>query len=334
MQHPAPSIRLLLSTLFLVLLTATAQAAGIRLEDFAYPFPVQTFVVEGQRQTLEMAYMDRKAEGEEHGVVLLLHGKNFSGAYWEKTARALSAEGYRVVMPDQIGFGKSSKPHHYQFSFHQLATNTRDLLDHLQVEEVFVLGHSMGGMLATRFALLYPERTRALVLENPIGLEDWLAEGVSYPNIEQTYRAELRKTEESIRAYQLSSYYDGQWKAAYDPWVRLLASFCESPEYAFMAWNQALTTDMVLTQPVCHEFGDIAAPTLLIIGQRDRTAIGRATAPPELKARLGNYPELGRAALAAIPDAELVELEGIGHLPHIEAFPLFREALLEFLEKQ
>ena len=88
---------------------------------------------------------------------------------------------------------------------------------------------------------------------------------------------------------------------------------------------------MIVTQPVYYEFGDIAVPTLLIIGQRDRTAIGRNNAPQELAEKLGDYPKLGRATDATIPDSKLVEIDGIGHLPHIEAFPLFIEPLKEFL---
>ncbi len=230
--------------------------------------------------------------------------------------------------------GKSSKPEHYQFSFHQLATNTRALLNELSIERPCILGHSMGGMVASRYALMFPEDTAALVLENPIGPEDWLAKGVPYTTVDETYRQELNKTPEKIRKYQLESYYDGKWEPAYDPWVKLLARFIGSPEYPRMAWNQALTYDMIVTQPVCYEFPTIAIPTLLVIGQRDRTAIGRSSAPPELAETLGNYPELGRKTAAAIPNAELVKIEGIGHLPHVEAFPRFIEPLKEFLKKQ
>ena len=321
----------LLVTFFLVVLCADAHAAGIRLENYQYPFPVQIFAFESQQQDLEMAYMDLQSEGDTKATVLLLHGKNFSGAYWEETAKALSASGYRVLMPDQIGFGKSSKPEHYQFSFAQLATNTNALLRNLRIEEAFILGHSMGGMLATRYALMFPEETTALILENPIGLEDWLAKGVPYSTIDKMYRQELGKTPEKIRKYQLKSYYDGKWEPAYDPWVALLASFIESPDYPRMAWNQALTYEMIVTQPVYYQFGEIAVPTLLIIGQRDRTAIGRNNAPPELAEKLGDYPKLGRATDATIPDSKLVEIDGIGHLPHIEAFPQFIEPLKEFL---
>ena len=97
--------------------------------------------------------------------------------------------------------------------------------------------------------------------------------------------------------------------------------------------NQALTYDMIVTQPVYYEFGDIAVPTLLIIGQRDRTAIGRNSASPHVAATLGHYPELGRQASAAIPTSKLVEIDGIGHLPHIEAFPWFIAPIMEFLSE-
>lgn len=327
-------MKLLFSFVLLTIaVRAPAADAGIRLEGYAYPFPENIFRFESQRQPHEMVYMDVTPAGPARGTVVLLHGKNFSGSYFGETADALREAGYRVVIPDQIGFGKSSKPEHYHFTFQQLAINTRDLLNRLGVSRVHVLGHSMGGMLAVRFALMYPDRTASLTLLNPIGLEDWKALGVPYVPVDGQFRQELKKTPEQIRKYQLESYYDGRWREAYDPWVEQLASFTRSPEYPRMAWNQALTSDMVFTQPVVYEFPRIEVPTLLIIGQRDRTAIGKAAAPPPVRAKLGNYPELGKAAKQAIPGAELVELDGVGHLPHIEAFDRFITPYRAFLER-
>lgn len=304
-------------------MTTGLPAAGIRLEGFDYPYPEKTYAFESQRRPLEMVYMDVPARGDERGVAVLLHGKNFSGSYFGETAAALSEAGFRVIMPDQIGFGKSTKPEHYHYTFQQLALNTRALLRSLGVERVHVLGHSMGGMLATRYALMFPDETASLTLLNPIGLEDWKARGVPYETVDTWYRQELAKTAEKIRAYQLRFYYDGRWRDAYDPWVEQLASFGDSPDYPRMAWNQALTYDMIFTQPVVHEFPLIKTPTLLIIGQRDRTALNRGNAPASIRDSLGDYPALGRAAKEAISDAELVELDDVGHLPHIEAFERF-----------
>jgi pimeloyl-ACP methyl ester carboxylesterase len=265
---------------------------------------------------------------------VLLHGKNFSGSYFGETAIALRDAGYRAVIPDQIGFGKSAKPAQYHYTFQQLARNTLELLRSIGVTRAQVLGHSMGGMLATRLALMAPDFTASLTLLNPLGLEDWQALGVPYMTVDQLYQQELDKTPEKIRSYQLASYYDGKWRAAYDPWVEQLASFNRSPEYPRMAWNQALTADMIFTQPVVHEFGALRMPVLLIIGQRDRTAIGKAAAPPDVRAKLGDYPALGRAAKRAIPRSELIEVEGVGHLPHVEAFDRFMPPYRAFLDRQ
>lgn len=280
-----------------------------------------------------MAYMDVKPEEPNGETVLLLHGKNFSGAYWEETAKRLSADGYRVVMPDQIGFGKSSKPDHYHFTFHSLATNTLALLDEIGVKRTHVLGHSMGGMLATRFALMFPDRTQSLVLENPIGLEDWKTM-VPYPGIDKWYEGELKKTAEGIKEYQLESYYDGKWKPEYQPWVDILVGMVKSAPYPKVAWNQALTYDMIFTQPVVYEFPLIEVPTLLIIGQRDTTALGKKSVPEEVAKTMGDYPALGKKTQSAIPDSKLVEIEGIGHLPHIESFAEFIEPLQAFLDEK
>ncbi|HEV2845288.1 MAG TPA: alpha/beta hydrolase, partial [Thermoanaerobaculia bacterium] len=103
------------------------------------------------------------------------------------------------------------------------------------------------------------------------------------------------------------------------------------PDRRRMAWISALTSDMVFTQTVLYEFPDLRMPVLLIIGQRDRTAIGKAWAPPEVKSKLGNYPDLGRRAQGAIPNARLVTIESAGHLPQVEAFDRYWSALEEFL---
>jgi pimeloyl-ACP methyl ester carboxylesterase len=300
------------------------------LTNYDYPRPVQVFPLHSQRQDLKMAYILAEPARPNGRTVLLLHGKNFSAAYWEPTIRALLGEGFRVVAPDQIGFGKSSKPAAYQFNFHALARNTRELLDSLKVGKVSVVGHSMGGMLASRFALMYPETVESLVLVNPIGLEDWKTV-VPYKSVDELYQSELNSTPESIRAYEKENYFAGNWKPEYESLIEILAGWTRHPDYARVAWNAALTTDMVFTQPVVYEFSLIQVPTLLIIGQRDRTAVGKAWAPEQAKRTLGDYPALGRKAARAIPGARLAEVKDVGHLPQVEAFDAYRKALLDFL---
>jgi pimeloyl-ACP methyl ester carboxylesterase len=320
------------------LLSATAASAqdrpayGPRLEGYDYPHPVRTFAFTSQRQPLEMTYMDVAPGGPANGrTVVLLHGKNFCAATWAPTIEVLSQAGFRVLAVDQIGFCKASKPQGYQFSLAQLAANTRALMTHAEVERAVIVGHSMGGMLGARFAIQHPEAVERLVLVNPIGLEDWQAEGVPYALLDAAYETELKTSFDSIKAYQRRFYYDGDWKPDYDAPVEMLAGMYMGSARESVAWNQAQTSDMIFTQPVVHELGRIAAPTTLIIGQTDRTAPGANRASPEIQTRLGDYPLLGRRTAEAIPNATLVEFEDLGHAPQIEDPTRFHRALLDAL---
>ncbi|MDO7852526.1 alpha/beta fold hydrolase [Hymenobacter convexus] len=327
--------RFLLFLLLPLLLAAThaqAQTAPLNaiLDGYEYPFPVKMLPLKIEGQALRMAYMDVVPTAKANGrTVVLLHGKNFFGAYWRETIRTLAAAGFRVVVPDQIGFGKSNKAD-IHYSFHQLARNTRQLLDTLGVKKAVVVGHSMGGMLATRFALMYPETTEKLVLENPIGLEDYRV-GVPFQPVAQAEATELKSTEASIRKYH-ATYYPNGYPAAHDQWLLPLAAQTRSPDFAKVARANALTYDMIFQQPVSYEFGRVAVPTLLIIGQADRTVVGKGLIKdPKTLAKMGQYPALGRRTAAQIKGAKLVELPNVGHIPHLEAPAEFYKVLLAFL---
>ena len=303
----------------------------IMLTNYEYPYTVHFLNLNSQNQELKMAYMDVHPKQANGKTVVLLHGKNFNGAYWKQTIEALTAEGYRVVVPDQIGFGKSSKPAGYQFTFQQLAQNTRAVLDELKIGKIYLLGHSMGGMLATRFTLMFPEIVEKLVLENPIGLEDWKLVA-PYTSIERNYQNELKANYESAKKYQLEFYYDNKWKQEYDEWVYLLTGWTKHPDYPVMALINAQTSDMIFTQPVVYEFQYIRSPTLLIIGTRDRTAIGKNNVKDEaVRGKMGQYQLLGKETQKKIPGSQLVELDNVGHLPHIEVFDRFINPLSTFL---
>ena len=311
----------------------TSTSYGAMLEGFDYPYPVQRFEFETQRQRLSMAYMDVQPQTPNGKVIVLLHGKNFCGATWDSTIGVLRERGWRVVVPDQIGFCKSSKPAAYQFTLHQLAANTRALLQKLGIEQAVIMGHSMGGMLAMRFAITFPEATQGLILVNPIGLEDWQAQGIPYQTVDQWLAGEQRTTATTIRDYQRATYYAGMWEPRFDRWVNMLAGMYAGPGREQVMWNQALASDMIFTQPVVYELPRIRAPTILFIGAKDTTAIGKAAAPAAVKDRVGRYAELGPRAAQQIPDARLVMFAELGHSPQIQDPDRFHRALVDELER-
>ena len=328
----------LLFALALLIAPAVAEeppSYGPQLEGFAYPRPVAHYRFTSQGAALQMAYMDVAPSGPANGrTIVLLHGKNFCGATWAASIDALAAAGWRVVVPDQIGFCASSKPAHFQYSFQQLAANTRALLASLGVDRAVMLGHSTGGMLGVRYALMYPEATEQLVLVDPIGLEDWKARGVPWIGVDEWYRRELATTADKIRDYERSTYYAGTWKPEYETWVQMLAGLNRGPGHELVAWNSALLYDMIFTQPVVYEFPDLKMPVLLMIGDKDTTAIGKDLAPPAVRATLGDYPRLGREAVQRMPQARLVEFPDYGHAPQIQAPAEFHRALLDELARR
>jgi pimeloyl-ACP methyl ester carboxylesterase len=305
-------------------------AYGPELQGFNYPYPVSYYTFQSQRQNLKMAYLDVPPDGKTANgrTAVLLHGKNYCSATWGETIKVLAGAGYRVIAIDQVGFCKSSKPASYQFSFQQLAKNTNDLLHSLGIGEATIIGHSTGGMLGIRYALTYPDQTRQLVLVDPIGLEDWRAKGVPPISVDQWYQRELGTTAERIRSYETSIYFAGHWRPDYDRWVQMLAGMYRGPGKEAVAWNSALLYDMILTQPVVYELPQLKVPTLLMIGNKDNTAIGKEFAPADQRNLLGNYPKLAKAAVAAIPKATLIAFPDAGHAPQLQDPKNFHAALL------
>lgn len=313
-QVPAPSY-------------AGSEALGVAMEGWAYPYPLEVLQFELQGQPVRMLYMDVKPAQPNGQTVLLFHGKNFGADYWANTLRTLSAKGYRVIAPDQIGFGKSSKPE-IPYSFEALADQTARLLDTLQVPRVAVIANSMGGMLGVHFSRRHAQRVTALVLENPLGLEDYRL-SIQQQTVDNLIKLEMAQTPETYRRFLMS--YFPVWRPEQERFVEIFARVQKSAEYPRYARVSALTYQMIYDGPIVAELPRLTVPTLLAIGQLDRTVFGRRFAPPESVKALGNFVQLGKNAQKLIPGARLVEFEGVGHVPHLEVPELFHAAVLEFL---
>lgn len=322
-------IVLLLTIILSVAFNSRAQkidTLSITLENVAYPYPVKYLPIHTEGQDLRMAYMDVLPTKRVNGrTVVLFHGKNFGGYYWGDVIKGLTDAGFRVIAPDQLGFGRSSKAS-LHYSFHQMAAWNKKLLDTLGIAKASILGHSMGGMLATRFALMYPEKTEKLLLENPIGLEDYKT-FIPYVTIEQQYQTELKNTAATIRDYYRSSYFT-VWKAEYENLVNVAAGVTFSADYPRYAKVSAQTYAMIYEQPVYYEFQNLRVPTVLFIGKEDKTIVGKNRLSPAQQTLHGQYRFLGKQAAARIIGAKLVEFDNCGHIPHIEITTEFMIALV------
>jgi pimeloyl-ACP methyl ester carboxylesterase len=309
---------------------APLEALGIALEGWSYPFPVEFHEFDLGRETVRQAYMDVAPAGVANGrTALLLHGRNFPASYWQSVIRALAENGYRVIATDQIGFGKSSKPD-LAYTFDMFARNTASLLDRLGVGQVDVVGHSLGGMLATRFARTYPQRVRRLVLEAPVGLEDYR---FSVPPVtdEFLYQREYSLSAAAYRDFLKNSYSLSVAPEDVEPFVDLRERLKLSGEYPRWVKSFVRSYQMIHDQPVVHEYPLVAMPTLFVMGSNDRTAPGKPYAPAELGRRMGENAENAKRIAASMPHAQVVVFEGVGHMPHYEQPERFNRSVVEFL---
>ena len=290
---------------------------SITYEDIPYPHPVKTLALTLYGQDVRMAYMDVAPEGPANGrQIVLLHGMNFGGFYFGGLIEALRADGFRVIVPDQIGFGRSSKPV-IPYNFHDMAANTRKLIESLGIAKPVIFGHSMGGMLAARFSASYPDFVERAVLCNAIGLVDvrWKA---PWPSAEEAYKATMAQSRDQLyKGFQetIQRYFPNAWKPEYERFVRIMYAPTLSADWPRLARVRAIYRQMPYLDPVVYDWAHIQARTLVIGGDKDGE----------------NFPALAKHVADTIPHGELVLIPNVGHVPHIQVPDVFLRELLKFL---
>jgi pimeloyl-ACP methyl ester carboxylesterase len=304
---------------------------GIGLEGYPYPFPVNMLPLVNDGEELRMAYMDVAPAQANGRAVVLLHGRNFPASYWAPVIKVLSEAGYRVVVPDQIGFGKSSKPAG-ELHFDTLARNTVALLDHLGIARADIVAHSLGGMLGVRIARAYPDRVNHLVLAAPIGLEDYRMYVPPTPT-EKILENEDRLTAEGYRRQLENNYSPKIPPDQITPFIDARFSIKGAADYA--RWLRAFVSSaqMIYREPVAHEIPLLTEPTLFIMGADDHNAPGRANASEALRGKMGQNADLARTLATKMANARAEVIENAGHLVFLDAPAKFNELMLAFLAK-
>ena len=320
----------------LALSLASAQAAdrepyGIGLEGFAYPYPVNLLPLVNDGEQLRMAYMDIAPAQANGRVVVLLHGRNFPSSYWAPEIKVLTDAGYRVVVPDQIGFGKSSKPAG-ELHFDNLARNTMTLLDHLGIAKTDIVAHSMGGMVAVRISRAYPDRISHLVLAAPIGLEDYRMYVPPTPT-EKIIENEDKLTADGYRKQLENNYAPKIPPEAMTPFIEARFNIKGAAEY--MRWLRAFVSSgqMIYREPVVHEIPLVSVPTLFIMGADDHNAPGRPNAPEALRSKMGQNADLAKALAGRMAQGRAEVIENAGHLVFLDAPDKFNALMLPFLAR-
>ena len=311
--------------------TPPREPYGIGLEGFAYPYPVNMLPLVNDGEPVRMAYMDVAPAQPNGRIVVLLHGRNFPSSYWAPVIKTLNEAGYRVLVPDQIGFGKSSKPS-TDLHFDTLARNTMALLDHLQIAKADIVAHSMGGMVAVRIARAYPDRIQHLLLTAPIGLEDYRLYVPPTPT-ETILEHEEKLTADGYRKQLEINYSLKLPPDQVTPFIDARFNIKGSSEYP--RWLRAFVSSaqMIYREPVVHEIPLITQPTLFIMGADDHNAPGRPNAPEALRPKMGQNAELATELAAKMIHANAEVIPDAGHLVFLEKPEEFNRLMLGFLAK-
>lgn len=298
---------------------ADAKAGSITYEEVEYPYPVHILPLNLYGQDVRMAYMDVPPEGRPNGrTVIMFHGMNFGGFYFAGPIDVLRKDGFRVIVPDQIGFGRSSKPV-IPYNFHDMAANSRKLLDTLGVKKTVVIGHSMGGMLAARFAAKYPDITERVVLYDPIGLTDdrWQRPWTPTEEIYKRLMAESQDQLWSGFEANIRFYFPDAWKPEYDKYVRILYAPTLSSEWPQLAMVRAIYSGITYLDPVVYDWAHIKVKAMIIGGAKDGQ----------------DFEGHARHVASTIPNCEMVVLPGLGHVPHLQDPEAFYKPLMKFLHE-
>lgn len=242
---------------------------------------MQTHTING----LNLAY-----ERSGHGTPLLLvHGYPLDHSIWAPIVPLLEDRA-DLILPDLRGFGESQASAS-GFGMHDMAADLAALLDRLGIERVALAGHSMGGYVALAFARRYPRRVRGLGLvasQAPADPPDRKA--ARYQTAEQVEASGVAEVAASMPA-----------KLTADPGL------------------QAVLKDMILRQPAAGVAGALRA-----MAERPDATPALADFEFPLVAVHGLADglipvERAREVAAAVRHSQLVELEGVGHMPMMEA---------------
>lgn len=298
---------------------------SITCDECPYPYPSKYLNLTTYGQDVRMAYMDVSAQGTPNGhTVVLLHGNNFAGFYFGNIAEALRKEGFRVIIPDQMGYGRSSKPI-IPYSFNDFARNTAAVLKSLNIQRAMIVGHSMGGMLAARFATQFPAMTERLVIYNPIGVSDSRFDRPA-PSVDDGYKQTLGATYQSIRASLMRyvAHNPSAWNDTFETYAKIRYGWTLSADWPRLAMVQTLIGSVNYADPVVYDWPHIQAPTLVFGGADDFLAGTPANFQARMKYIADTIPG-GKARLHLLP--------GLGHVPHLEAPEKTLPPLVAFLKE-
>lgn len=269
-------------------------------------------------EDINIAYVD---QGQGSETIIFIHGLGSYIPAWKKNIDALSKD-YRCIAIDLPGYGKSSKnPHSGLMSFY--AGVIAKFMDKLELKDVTLAGHSMGGQIALVAALEYPQKVKNLILVDPAGFELfhpgqrlWFKDVMS-PNLVRL------TTLDDIETNLATNFYNMPDDALFMIEDRIAMRTADDFENYCYAVSQSVTG--MVDEPVFDKLKLITQPTLIFFGENDNLIPNRYLNP-------GKTEPIARSGAGEIKNSQLIMVPKCGHFMMFEKPETFNTEVKNFLK--
>ncbi len=285
------------------------------MQDIPYPPDTKTVMLPSG---IEMAYLDR---GEGPYTLLFVHGLGANLKAWQKNVDSLSTH-YRCIAPDLPGYGKSGKGD-YPYGMAFFAGAVRAFCDTLDLRNVVLIGHSMGGQVALTMALADTSRLAKLVLIAPAGIETFSAAEAVWLKTVYTSAVIQNTPPGQIRKNFLLNFY--QWPEDAEFMYEDRMFLRETAEYE--GWCAMLPKCVagMLDETVFDKLEQMPLPSLILFGEND------ALIPNTFLHKNQTTAQIAELAQSKIPGSRLLQIPECGHFVQWEQAEKTNRAIRDFL---
>ncbi|MFO7446698.1 MAG: alpha/beta hydrolase [Ignavibacteriaceae bacterium] len=269
----------------------------MQFRELEYPLPYKTILL---KNGYSIAYLD---EGESDKTLLLVHGLGTYSLSWIHNIEELKKH-FRCIAVDLPGYGKSSAGIH-PGTMNFYSDILSDFIEALQLKNISLAGHSMGGQISITFALLYPSVVKTLFLLAPAGIE--IFTGSEELLIKKNFTADtyFMNDEEKIRSSFTGNFYNMPAGAEFMIRDRIIMK--ESKNFYDHCRVVANSLYGMLDEPVSGKLQELACPVYIIWGENDKLIPNPYFHPEKTPS------EIAESAASVIPDAKLFMIKECGH---------------------
>ena len=265
----------------------------------------------------DISYTD---EGKGERTIIFIHGLGSYLQAWIRNVEGLK-DNFRCISIDLPGYGKSSKqPHSGQMTLY--ASVISEFAKELDLGEVILAGHSMGGQISITTSLLYPDLVSGLILVAPAGFEPFHEGQKQWFRDVMTLELVKLTTTEAIQSNLATNFYKVPKEAEFMITDRINMRTAE--DFEAYCYTVVQSVAGMVNEPVISYLPDIKVPTLILFGENDNLIPNRFLNP-------GKTRGIAESGAAKIPNSKLVMVPKCGHFMMFEHPEVFnREVLNHF----